>query len=97
MGPVVYMALDQAVRGRARHGPRVRPRRAVPLLRPPRPRVGDLGDDDQSIAGLIMAVEQSLVMGIALVVLFMRALASPSARSSAASATNSPDGVSALG
>ena len=31
--------------------------------------------DDQSIAGLIMAVEQSIVMGIALVVLFVRALA----------------------
>ena len=30
--------------------------------------------DDQSMAGLIMAVEQSLVMGAALVVLFMRAL-----------------------
>jgi cytochrome c oxidase assembly factor CtaG len=30
--------------------------------------------DDQSIAGFIMAVEQSLVMGIALVVLFVRAL-----------------------
>jgi cytochrome c oxidase assembly factor CtaG len=30
--------------------------------------------DDQSIAGLIMAVEQSLVMGVALAVLFMRAL-----------------------
>ena len=34
-----------------------------------------LGADDQSIAGLIMAVEQSLVMGIAIVVLFVRALA----------------------
>jgi putative membrane protein len=31
--------------------------------------------DDQSIAGIVMAVEQSLVMGIALVVLFVRALA----------------------
>jgi cytochrome c oxidase assembly factor CtaG len=31
--------------------------------------------DDQSIAGLIMALEQSIVMGIALVVLFVRALA----------------------
>lgn len=31
--------------------------------------------DDQSIAGIVMAVEQSLVMGVALVVLFMRALA----------------------
>jgi cytochrome c oxidase assembly factor CtaG len=30
--------------------------------------------DDQSIAGLIMAVEQSLVMGVAIVVLFVRAL-----------------------
>ena len=30
--------------------------------------------DDQAIAGLIMAVEQSLVMGIALVALFIRAL-----------------------
>ena len=31
--------------------------------------------DDQGVAGLIMAVEQSLVMGVAIVVLFMRALA----------------------
>jgi cytochrome c oxidase assembly factor CtaG len=31
--------------------------------------------DDQSIAGIIMAVEQSLVMGVALVWLFVRALA----------------------
>jgi len=31
--------------------------------------------DDQSIAGIVMAVEQSFVMGIALVVLFVRALA----------------------
>jgi len=30
--------------------------------------------DDQSIAGLIMAVEQSLVMGVALVVVFIGAL-----------------------
>ncbi len=40
------------------------------------PRVwGISAGEDQSIAGLIMAVEQSLVMGIALVVLFFRALA----------------------
>ena len=45
--------------------------------------------DDQSIAGLVMAVEQSLVMGVALVVLFMRALASQSASRSARSATSS--------
>jgi cytochrome c oxidase assembly factor CtaG len=31
--------------------------------------------DDQAMAGLIMAVEQSLVMGVALVLLFVRALA----------------------
>jgi hypothetical protein len=31
--------------------------------------------DDQALAGLIMALEQSLVMGIALVVLFIRMLA----------------------
>jgi putative membrane protein len=31
--------------------------------------------DDQSIAGLTMAIEQSLVMGVALVLLFVRALA----------------------
>ena len=30
--------------------------------------------DDQAIAGLIMAVEQSIVMGIALVVLFVQML-----------------------
>ena len=40
------------------------------------PRVwGISAGEDQAIAGLIMAVEQSLVMGIALVVLFFRALA----------------------
>ena len=32
-------------------------------------------DDDQSIAGAIMALEQTIVMGIALVALFVRALA----------------------
>ena len=31
--------------------------------------------DDQSIAGIVMAVEQSLVMGVAIVVLFVQALA----------------------
>jgi putative membrane protein len=31
--------------------------------------------EDQSLAGITMAVEQSIVMGIALVVLFLRALA----------------------
>ena len=39
--------------------------------------------DDQSIAGLIMAVEQSIVMGIALVVLFVRALDGVRARAAA--------------
>ena len=30
--------------------------------------------EDQGVAGIVMAVEQSLIMGVALVVLFMRAL-----------------------
>jgi putative membrane protein len=39
------------------------------------PRIWGLSPlDDQAVAGLIMAVEQSLVMGIAIVVLFIRAL-----------------------
>ena len=52
------------------------PRRVVPVTTSTTPRVwGISADEDQAIAGLIMAVEQSLVMGIALVVLFFRALA----------------------
>ena len=45
--------------------------------------------DDQSIAGIVMAVEQSLVMGIALVVLFVRALARVRARAATARALRS--------
>ena len=41
-GPGRLHGLDQAVRRRARHGARVRPLGALPLLRAPRPRVGPL-------------------------------------------------------
>ncbi len=64
----------QAVRRRARHGPRVRPRALYPYYVHHARVWGISAQDDQSIGGLIMAIEQSLVMGIALVVLFVRAL-----------------------
>ena len=51
---------------------------------------GISASEDQSIAGLIMAVEQSLVMGIALVALFFRALAE-SERAASERSTNASE------
>ena len=59
---------------RSAWGSRSPPRRSTPTTST-RPACGaSLPRDDQAIAGLIMAVEQSIVMGIAIVVLFVRAL-----------------------
>ena len=65
----------EAARRDARHRPRVRARAA--LRAPTTPagvRWGMSALDDQRVAGLIMAVEQSIVMGIALAWLFVRML-----------------------
>jgi putative membrane protein len=75
MGPVVYMASTKLFVGALGMGLAFAPS-ALYSYYVHHARVwGISAHDDQSIAGIIMAVEQSLVMGVALVVLFMRALA----------------------
>jgi cytochrome c oxidase assembly factor CtaG len=75
MGPVIYMASTKLFVGALGMGLAFAPT-ALYSYYVHQARVwGISAIDDQSIAGLIMAVEQSVVMGVALVVLFMRALA----------------------
>jgi len=74
MGPVVYMAATKLFVGALGMGLAFAPRALYPYY-VHRARVWGLSPgDDQSVAGLIMAVEQSLVMGTAVVVLFIAAL-----------------------
>jgi putative membrane protein len=74
LGPVVYMASTKLFVGALGMGLAFAPSALYPYYEH-LPRVWGLSAGvDQSIAGLIMAVEQSLVMGVALVVLFVRAL-----------------------
>jgi putative membrane protein len=75
MGPVVYMASTKLFVGALGMGLAFAPSALYPYYVHHARVWGLSADDDQSIAGLIMAVEQSLVMGVALVVLFVRALA----------------------
>ncbi len=75
MGPVVYMASTKLFVGALGMGLAFAPSALYAYYDAPRPRVGHLGARRPVDRGLIMAVEQSLVMGIALVVLFLRALA----------------------
>jgi putative membrane protein len=75
MGPVVYLASTKLFVGALGMGLAFAPYALYPFYAH-RARVwGISAHDDQSLAGLIMAVEQSLVMGIALVTLFIQALA----------------------
>jgi cytochrome c oxidase assembly factor CtaG len=74
MGPVVYMASTKLFVGALGMALAFAPSALYPYY-VHQPRVWGLSaHDDQAIAGLIMAVEQSLVMGVAIVVLFVRAL-----------------------
>jgi putative membrane protein len=74
MGPVVYMATTKLFVGALGMALAFAPSALYPYY-VHQPRVWGLSaHDDQAIAGLIMAVEQSLVMGVAIVVLFVRAL-----------------------
>ncbi|MHB8243549.1 MAG: cytochrome c oxidase assembly protein [Solirubrobacteraceae bacterium] len=75
MGPVIYMAATKLFVGALGMGLAFAPSALYPYYVHHARVWGISATDDQSIAGLIMAVEQSLVMGVALVVLFMRALA----------------------
>jgi cytochrome c oxidase assembly factor CtaG len=74
MGPVIYMASTKLFVGALGMGLAFAPSALYPYYVHHARVWGISAIDDQSIAGLIMAVEQSLVMGVALVVLFMRAL-----------------------
>ena len=74
MGPVVYMASTKLFVGALGMGLAFAPSALYPYYAHHARVWGISALDDQAIAGLIMAVEQSLVMGVALVVLFVRAL-----------------------
>ncbi len=74
MGPVVYLASTKVLVGALGMGLAFAPVALYPYYAHHARVWGISAISDQSIAGLIMAVEQSLVMGIALVWLFVRAL-----------------------
>ncbi len=75
LGPVAYMGATKLFVGALGMGLAFAPSALYPYYVHHARVWGLSAHDDQSIAGLIMAVEQSLVMGVALVVLFIRALA----------------------
>jgi putative membrane protein len=75
LGPVAYMVSTKVLVGALGMGLAFAPT-ALYSYYVHRARVWGISAlDDQAMAGLIMAVEQSIVMGVALVVLFVRALA----------------------
>jgi putative membrane protein len=74
MGPVVYMASTKLFVGALGMGLAFAPSALYPYYVHHARVWGISAQDDQSMAGLIMAIEQSVVMGIALAVLFVRAL-----------------------
>jgi cytochrome c oxidase assembly factor CtaG len=75
MGPIAYMGTSKLLVGALGIALAFAPSALYPYYEHV-PRIWGLSPlDDQAVAGLIMAVEQSLVMGIAIVVLFIRALA----------------------
>jgi putative membrane protein len=74
MGPVVYMATTKLFVGALGMGLAFAPTALYPYYAHHARVWGISALDDQGIAGLVMAVEQSIVMGVALAVLFMRAL-----------------------
>lgn len=74
MGPVAYMGSTKLFVGALGMGLAFAPS-ALYAHYVHQPRVWGISAlDDQSIAGIVMAVEQSLVMGVALVALFVRML-----------------------
>jgi cytochrome c oxidase assembly factor CtaG len=74
MGPVFYMAATKLFVGALGMGLAFAPSALYPYYVHHARVWGLSGGADQSLAGLIMAVEQSLVMGTALVVLFIAGL-----------------------
>jgi putative membrane protein len=75
LGPVVYMATTKLFVGALGMGLAFAPSALYPFYEHHAAIWGLNARDDQSVAGLIMALEQSIVMGIAIAWLFVRALA----------------------
>jgi cytochrome c oxidase assembly factor CtaG len=74
MGPVLYMVTTKLTVGVLGMGLAFAPSTLYPYYAHHVRVWGISAGDDQAVAGLIMALEQSIVMGVALVVLFIRAL-----------------------
>ena len=74
MAPVAYMASTKLLVGALGMGLAFAPKALYPYYVHHARVWGLSAGDDQAVAGLIMAVEQSLVMGTAVVVLFIAAL-----------------------
>jgi cytochrome c oxidase assembly factor CtaG len=75
LGPVVYMASTKVLVGALGMALAFAPTALYPYYADHARVWGLSAIDDQALAGVTMAVEQSIIMGIALVVLFVRALA----------------------
>ena len=75
LGPVLYMASTKLFVGALGMGLAFAPSALYPYYEQHARVWGISAISDQGLAGIIMAVEQSIVMGVALAVLFMRALA----------------------
>jgi putative membrane protein len=74
MGPVIYMASTKVLVGALGMGLAFAPKALYPYYVHHARVWGLSAGDDQALAGVVMAVEQSLVMGTALVALFIAAL-----------------------
>ncbi len=74
MGPIVYMATTKLFVGALGMGLAFAPKALYPFYEHKARVWGISALDDQAIAGVIMAVEQSVVMGVAIVWLFIGAL-----------------------
>jgi cytochrome c oxidase assembly factor CtaG len=74
LGPVAYMGTTKLLVGALGMGLAFAPSTLYPYYAEQARVWGISAASDQAIAGISMAIEQSLVMGIALVVLFIRAL-----------------------
>ena len=85
MGPVAYMASTKILVGFLGIALAFAPSCIYDAYDQPGKRWGMTALDDQHVAGLIMALEQSIVMGIALAWLFARMLASPRRRNAGVS------------
>lgn len=74
MGPVVYMVATKLFVGLLGVALAFAPEAIYDVYEQPPDYWGLTAADDQAVGGLVMATEQSIVMGIALVFLFVRAL-----------------------